>query len=398
MNPFTLGSVWGVENGWASNTYAGYYGSRSPCRPGSTPPRCRYQAVPRPVPDRRRPQTVKVTVRERGREERREPGGRRPGPLADSRPGTRATGPDTRPTPATARSARPPRRRDHRRRPLVQRGPRALRARARRPALGRSHDQGFRASDGRRPGTHGRLPQAPAAQGRTPSVRRAGRPCRTSPSRTCVRCPPTASPSATGGRERPGKDYLAFSANVWNAAPRRWWWTASGSPARTLMDAYQYFYDATASRSATPRPAPWSGTPATGHEHWHFTDFASYRLLNADKTEAVRSGKEAFCLANTDAIDYTVKNANWHPYNTDLSTACGEETHLRSARCWTSAPVTRTPRTCPGQSFDITGPAERHVLHPGASPTRRSGSRRPTSTTTSPSARWSSAARTARGP
>ncbi len=25
INPFTLGSVWGVENGWASNTYAGYY-------------------------------------------------------------------------------------------------------------------------------------------------------------------------------------------------------------------------------------------------------------------------------------------------------------------------------------------------------------------------------------
>ncbi|NEE10653.1 protein-lysine 6-oxidase, partial [Streptomyces sp. SID7499] len=25
VNPFTLGSVWGVENGWASNTYAGYY-------------------------------------------------------------------------------------------------------------------------------------------------------------------------------------------------------------------------------------------------------------------------------------------------------------------------------------------------------------------------------------
>ncbi|MEV5135210.1 protein-lysine 6-oxidase, partial [Streptomyces sp. NPDC053705] len=25
VNPFTLGSVWGVEKGWASNTYAGYY-------------------------------------------------------------------------------------------------------------------------------------------------------------------------------------------------------------------------------------------------------------------------------------------------------------------------------------------------------------------------------------
>jgi hypothetical protein len=65
-----------------------------------------------------------------------------------------------------------------------------------------------------------------------------------------------------------------------------------------------------------------------GHRHWHFTDFARYRLLNADKSAVVRSSKEAFCLANTDVIDYTVRGANWRPENTDLRTACGELSSL----------------------------------------------------------------------
>lgn len=38
-NPFTLGSVWGVEQGWAANTYAGSYTEPVALRPGPTPPR-----------------------------------------------------------------------------------------------------------------------------------------------------------------------------------------------------------------------------------------------------------------------------------------------------------------------------------------------------------------------
>ncbi len=37
----------------------------------------------------------------------------------------------------------------------------------------------------------------------------------------------------------------------------------------------------------------------------------------------MKSKKQSFCLANTDAVDYTVPGADWHPENTDLSTACG---------------------------------------------------------------------------
>ena len=61
------------------------------------------------------------------------------------------------------------------------------------------------------------------------------------------------------------------------------------------------------------------------HNHWHFEDFARYDLLDADKNYVARSRKQSFCLANTDAVDYTVPGADWQPENTDLATACGDQ-------------------------------------------------------------------------
>ncbi len=88
------------------------------------------------------------------------------------------------------------------------------------------------------------------------------------------------------------------------------------------MDAYQYFFDTDGNQTGYQQVGEmhWH---AQNHQHWHFEDFARYRLLNKDKTEAVVSTKQSFCLANTDAVDYTVDGADWQPENTDLSTACG---------------------------------------------------------------------------
>jgi hypothetical protein len=63
--------------------------------------------------------------------------------------------------------------------------------------------------------------------------------------------------------------------------------------------------------------------PDPTHRHWHFTDFATYRLLNADQSTAVVSGKEAFCLANTDAVDMTGTGAKWTVSYDDLGSVCG---------------------------------------------------------------------------
>jgi len=93
------------------------------------------------------------------------------------------------------------------------------------------------------------------------------------------------------------------------------------------MDAYQYFYDTDGNETGHQEVGEmhWH---AQNHNHWHFEDFARYRLLNADKTLAVRSTKQSFCLANTDAVDYTLPGSDWRPENTDLSTACGGEDAL----------------------------------------------------------------------
>lgn len=68
----------------------------------------------------------------------------------------------------------------------------------------------------------------------------------------------------------------------------------------------------------------------------------------------MKSGKEAFCLANTDAIDYTVKNANWHPNNTDLSTACGQQNSISVREVLDVGSGDTYTQYRPGQSFDIT--------------------------------------------
>jgi Lysyl oxidase len=118
-------------------------------------------------------------------------------------------------------------------------------------------------------------------------------------------------------------DVLHFNANVWNAGPSTLVVDGFRRPNEDTMDAYQYFYDENGepTGSALIGTMHWHAAPS--HNHWHFLDFARYRLLDADKQSVVRSRKQSFCLANTDAIDYTVPGANWHPWNTDLNTACG---------------------------------------------------------------------------
>ncbi|GAA1162753.1 hypothetical protein GCM10009630_71200 [Kribbella jejuensis] len=150
------------------------------------------------------------------------------------------------------------------------------------------------------------------------------------------------------------KDFLQFSATVWNAGPSPLVLDGFRRQGKDLMDAYQYFYDAHGKQVGYHNTGTleWDGRP--GHNHWHFTDFARYSLLNAKQTEVVRSQKEAFCLAATDSIDYTVKNANWHPDNTDLHTACGDHGSLSVREVLDVGSGDTYVQSLPGQSFDIT--------------------------------------------
>ncbi|MDR6317072.1 lysyl oxidase family protein [Actinoplanes couchii] len=151
-----------------------------------------------------------------------------------------------------------------------------------------------------------------------------------------------------------GKWYVNFGATVWNAGTSPLVVDGFRRSGTGYMDAYQYFFD-TKGKQVGSRPAgtlQWD--PREGHMHWHFTDFAQYNLLKADKKFAVRSGKEAFCLANTDAVDYTIPGAKWRPDNTSLETSCGANTVVAVREVLDVGNGDTYSQDRPGQSFDIT--------------------------------------------
>jgi hypothetical protein len=117
---------------------------------------------------------------------------------------------------------------------------------------------------------------------------------------------------------------LQFAATVWNAGDSPLVVDGFRREGEDEMDAYQYFFDADGNQTSYEQVGHLHWDARSTHQHWHFEDFASYTLLNADKQRVRTSGKEAFCLANTDSVDLTVPGAAWEPYNEDLETACGE--------------------------------------------------------------------------
>jgi hypothetical protein len=91
-------------------------------------------------------------------------------------------------------------------------------------------------------------------------------------------------------------DYLAFNATVW---------TAGRSPLvidgfrrdENMMDAYQYFYDPQGNQTGYAQVGTMQWDPREGHQHWRFTDFPQYRLLDANQQVAMRP--TATCTSRT---------------------------------------------------------------------------------------------------
>jgi hypothetical protein len=177
---------------------------------------------------------------------------------------------------------------------------------------------------------------------------------------TSVRSRPLAPALAPDLRSLPAfsislrKGYMSFAATVWNAGSSPLVIDGFRRADQDVMDAFQYFYDQDGNQVGGPVPAGTMEWDARhGHEHWHFRNFARYRLLDADKNAIVRSRKEAFCLANTDAVDYTVEGANWHPFNTDLHTSCGDHTAIGVREVLDSGSGDTYFQDLPGQSFKV---------------------------------------------
>ncbi|MFI5492709.1 lysyl oxidase family protein [Actinoplanes sp. NPDC051859] len=151
-----------------------------------------------------------------------------------------------------------------------------------------------------------------------------------------------------------GRWNVNFGATVWNAGTSPLLVDGFRRTGSELMDAYQYFFDTKGKEVASVKAGTMEWDARDGHRHWHFTDFAQYNLLSADKQLAVRSGKEAFCLANTDAVDYTIPGAKWRPDNTDLSSSCGQNTAVAVREVLDVGSGDTYTQARPGQSFDVT--------------------------------------------
>ena len=173
-------------------------------------------------------------------------------------------------------------------------------------------------------------------------------------------------------RRATGREYLTFAANVWNAGESPLVVDGFRRDREAVMDAYQYFFDSAGNQVGYAPTGTMGWDARDGHRHWHFKDFARYRLLDSTKRSVVRSRKEAFCLANTDAVDYTVPGANWNPEGTDLHTACGDAGSLTVREVLDSGSGDTYFQFLPGQSFNITSlPNGVYYIEITANPARR---------------------------
>jgi hypothetical protein len=121
---------------------------------------------------------------------------------------------------------------------------------------------------------------------------------------------------------RRGHDYLGFAATEWNAGPGTLVVEGFRGPDEASMDAFQYFVlDERAVGKAPIGELEFHA--GGGHNHWHFEEFTRYSLLDEESREILISGKQSWCLVNTDALDLTVPNANVLGFGQDLSSACG---------------------------------------------------------------------------
>ncbi|MPY80011.1 MAG: hypothetical protein GEV04_16450 [Actinophytocola sp.] len=121
-----------------------------------------------------------------------------------------------------------------------------------------------------------------------------------------------------------GRDLLRFSANVWVGGTSRLDVEGFRQQGEDVMDAYQYFYrgDEVVARA---RVGTMNFHRQRGHNHWHFTDFARYRLLDSSRSASVRSHKQSFCIVPTDSIDLALPDAEWRP---GYDSRCGWEDAL----------------------------------------------------------------------
>jgi hypothetical protein len=153
--------------------------------------------------------------------------------------------------------------------------------------------------------------------------------------------------------KRKSGDFLGFAATPWNAGPAPLVVEGFRRPGEEVMDAFQYFRDADGNVVGRAAVGEMRFHPHPMHNHWHFLQFARFTLRDAENQELVRSRKQSYCLAPTDAIDLTVERASWGQAE-ELSTACGNRSALWIREVLQTGWGDTYFQFMPGQSFNIT--------------------------------------------
>jgi hypothetical protein len=150
-----------------------------------------------------------------------------------------------------------------------------------------------------------------------------------------------------------GRDLLSFSATVWvggNGQLDVQGFRVKSSP---VMTAYQYFWQD--GQVIGRVPAGTMGFDSQpGHNHWHFEQFAAYRLLGPRGKLVLRSQKTGFCIAPTDPVDLLLPNALWQPSFVGFAGQCGSPAALWVRETMPVGWGDTYIQSLPGQAFDIT--------------------------------------------
>ena len=123
-------------------------------------------------------------------------------------------------------------------------------------------------------------------------------------------------------KNHPTVTYLNFGATVWIGGNARLDVEGFRHHGSRIMQAYQYFWH-DGQVVGRAKAGTMGFDNQKGHDHWHFQQFAQYRLLGPNKSTVFRSQKRGFCIAPTDPVDLLLPHAAWVPSFTGFSGACG---------------------------------------------------------------------------
>ena len=155
-------------------------------------------------------------------------------------------------------------------------------------------------------------------------------------------------------RRQRKQDFLRFAATVWVGGASGLHVEGFRRPSQDVMDAYQYFYQDGEIVGRAP-VGTFEFDDRRGHTHWHFRQFAEYRIVDASNNQVVKSTKEAFCLVPTDAIDLSLEGAQWRPDHIGFAgSACGHEGSLWVKEVLPLGWGDTYMQSRPGQSFNVT--------------------------------------------